>query len=376
MKKHTILITLLLFTIHTLHAHREKTYYLVGKIDHKEVAFKIDEYGTDCVAVYTTINDKYDHFLEGNILEGGLFKLFSKHWDKEKKANIVNESIEIREVEKNLWEGVWKKKNKEINFSLKPIDVDKLKHKYINAIKKHDIDPYTAYKTKNIKFKKRRKEEIAKGAYIRKYVDKKSDISFFRVVNNPTHNIEPDSINLKLTAIHLKMIGSKYSCVFQGEIGEYTTNYKVNYLTSKFLSYTSNIHRSCFGSAGNDAIEHITYNMENAIEPKLEELFWFGKQPMPKLSKGEYKWMQYRYKVFGPKILEILTAIYPEKINENQNAKCDYNNVKNWQFPLWYLTKDGLLLKKKNNNDCDYSWSIIPYKHLTAYTNSQYNFVE
>ncbi|MDO3693255.1 hypothetical protein QVZ41_00130 [Wenyingzhuangia sp. chi5] len=378
--KNTIIGILFFLCVHNIYAHREKTYYLQGKVGETELAIKIDEYGNDCVASYFTQNDLYNHLLEGVILENGQINLISKYWDPVKKQNITKDSVQLIEKEKNVWTGTWTYENKEkIAFSLKPIDIEKLNHPYFEAIKKYEVDPFTAYRTKDVKFKKGKKQKISKGACIRKMTDPVTGISFFRIINSRKYKIQADSINNKLIANHLKMINTKYSCVYLGSNGEYSIDYEVTFLNQDFISFTTNTNRSCFGIKGSNATEYHTFKLIDGIAPKLEDLFWFGEQPQPQLSSGEYKWMQYRYKVFGPKILEILTSLYPEKINPTEAIKCNYNSVKAWQFPIWKLTTKGLYLESKTltNKKCDDTyWSIIPFENLKSFTNPNYNFTK
>ena len=376
--KNAIIGIMFFLCINNIYAHREKTYYLLGKVGETELAIKIDEYGNDCIASYFTQNDLYNHLLEGIILENGQINLISKYWDPVSKQNITKDSVQLIEKEKNFWTGTWTYENKEkVTFTLKPIDIKELDHPFTEVINQYEIDPFTAYRTKDVKFKKGKKEKISKGARIRKMTDPVTGISFFRILNNRRHKIQADSINNKLIAIHLRMIDAIYSCVYADNKGEYSFNYKVTFLNSDFISFTINTNRSCFGTKRNNFIEHKTFKIIDGLEPKLEDLFWFGEQPQPVLSSGEYKWMQYRYKVFGPKILEILTSLYPEKINDIETKQCNYNSIKAWQFPLWKLTSKGLYLESKTltNKKCNETpWSIIPFEALKDFTNPSYNF--
>ncbi|MEN3324301.1 hypothetical protein VP395_11235 [Mariniflexile soesokkakense] len=380
MKGAFIFSLLLYFNIMSLYAHREKTYYLFGKIGETEVAIQLDEYGTDCTARYITKKDKYDSILEGEILENGQFNLYSKHWDKDKKTTIIDDSVYLIEKEKNIWSGTWKYKDgKEVNFVLTPILIEALNHPYTSAIKKHVITPFNAYRTQDVYFTDIKKEKISKGIYIKHTIDPISKISFFRVLNNPKKNIIADTINDKLVAIHLNMINEKYSCVYAVSKGNYTSNFEVHFLNPQLISFSINTHQACYGDQGEDSTEHETFKMIDAKKIILEDLYWFGNKPQPELQKGEYEWFQYRYKEFGPKILALLTELYPEKITPQKPIECNYNDVKLWEFPEWYFTPKGLYLKyqSQTNKKCDDStWSVIPYEKLNGFTTMEFGLIK
>ncbi len=369
--KLTILGFLFCLTFVQVFAHREKTYYLFGKINEKEVALQIDEYGTTCMARYITEDDKYDHILEGRIESDGRFILNSTQWDELKKEKIVKDEVFLHEVRTNHWEGTWKYKNGELqHFKLAPIVIDELNHPYVDAIKKYDITPYMAYRTKDIQFVVGKKQKASKGAYIQELTDINTGISFFRVVNNPKKQINAEVINDKLIAAHLGMINSKYACVYAKSKGNYDVMYQVHFLSPDYISYSTSIRQSCYSEHESTVSEYLTYNMKDAEVPMLEDIYWFGERPKPTYRKGEYNWFQYRYKVFGPKILEMLTALYPDKMNPKETQPCNYKDVKLWQFPEWYLTNKGLFIKYKpiNKKQCgDISWSLLPYKSLKEF---------
>ncbi len=354
-----------------LYAHRERTYYLYGNINDREVAIQIDEYGDDCMAKYMTLDDKYDHILEGRILKSSQFSMISQHWDSEKNQKVVDDQIYFVEKETDQWTGVWKYKNgEEINFNLKPIQVDSLNHKYINAIKKYKISPYDAYRTKDVKFKFGKKQKISKGSYVQEAVDPATNLSFFRVLDNKKNKIHAEIINDKLIAEHLNMINAKYTCVYAKSKGNYFSEYKVYYLSPYYISYSKTTHQACFSDNVKTATENVTLSLNNGEIPMLEDIFWFGEISQPQLKKGSYEWFQYRYKVFGPKIIEILSEIYPTKMNASESGLCNYNDVKLWQLSDWYFTNKGLYLKYKatNRKVCDEEpWSYIPYEILKPY---------
>ncbi|HKJ40867.1 MAG TPA: hypothetical protein VKA27_02190, partial [Sunxiuqinia sp.] len=145
------------------------------------------------------------------------------------------------------------------------------------------------------------------------------------------------------------------------------------------ISYVVTLHSTCYGGPGDDLVTNNALETATAKPLILEDILWFGGQPQPKLSAGEYKWFQYRYKSFGPKILGMMKELYPEKVSPQDSTDCQYDDVKLWQFPSWYLTSKGLYLGSKStmtNKKCDgASWSVIPFSKLKGYLTAKFQFL-
>ena len=271
------------------------------------------------------------------------------------------------------------KSGKEVHFILKPISIDALNHPYIEVVKKYEVSPYKAYRTQNISFKKGKKQKISKGTRVVNYTDPESGISFFRVLADRKNNINPEQVNKRLLVNHIEMINAKYSCVFTKNKGNYTCDYEVNFLNEKLISYTSFIKKACFTSSIKSYSTYHNYNLIDGEEPILDDLFWFDSKPKPELKAGDFNWMKYRYNVFGPKVLEILTALYPQRIKASESSSCNYNAVKMWQFPIWHLTFKGVFLRNKSFDEekCgEISWSVIPFEILKDYISKEYKLID
>lgn len=378
----TVISTFLFFLLATnVFGHRENTYYLYGQFGTTKVGVQIDEYGNQCTARYFTFDNKYDRILEGNILEDGHFNMRASTWNESKQEKVKGDSLSVKEVRKNIWEGKWIPLNGPAQpVHLYRIRVDSLNHPFIRAIKKYRISPYEAYRTKNLHFVDKRKERIGKGLAIMRVVDPESGVEWFRLIQNEKFLPQVDSINTWLTMQQIKAINAKYSCVNMGEKGDYQMDYNIRFMDRHVLSYIVTLHSACYGGDGQ---EPSTYNntlqVATAKPLMLEDIIWFGGQPKPQLSEGEYNWFQYRYKVFGPKILDVMKSLYPDKITPADSTDCTYDDVKLWQFPSWYLTKKGLYLGSKStmaNKKCDGApWSIIPYSMLKKYYSDDFKFL-
>ena len=122
--------------------------------------------------------------------------------------------------------------------------------------------------------------------------------------------------------------------------------------------------------------KNINLNVTNAKLVLLEDIVWISTKAYIDLQEGEYLWYQYRYKEFGPKILELMEQEYSEYlIGEDQ---CNLKNVKNWQVPEWYLTERGIVFKPismERAQVCSDQEFIISYEKLKPYWVNKYHFM-
>lgn len=372
---------LLLFSINTAFAHREKTYYLFGHFGNEEVCVQIDEYGDLCTARYFNSEDRYDRNFEGNILENSTFNLAAYSWDPIKKVKVKTESLIIREVEKDIWKGTRTGQDSITHIvELIPILTDALNHPYAQIVKKYGISPYSAFRTRNIHFIKGKKEKIGKAAWIQYVTDPETGIESFRLIQNQKTLPMVDSINNRLIAGHLGAIDSKYSCVNMGGKGNYSFSFEVHFLNSQILSYTVHYRSACYGGAGDEVSENNTLSVASSKNLMLEDIVWFGDFPQPLMREGAAEWFKYRYQIFGPKVMELVSSLYPENFSVSAESDCQYSDVKVWQFPKWYLTNKGLYIESYapfTNMKCKLSpWSVIPYSVLKHYYSKDYQLMK
>lgn len=355
--------------------HRENTYYLEGQLGDKQVAFRLDEFGETCFARYFEFADRKDHLLEGTILQNNQFELHSSLWDSVKSEKTIVNTLRFHEVENHEWRGVWTTSagiDKPVH--LKPIVLDSLNHPYLKHVQEYpelQINPYTAYRTRDITFNNIKQQRISKGLSIQWLVEPVSGIRHFRVLAQKNKQVDVDRINEFLALEHIRLVDSKMSCITSAGPGTYSIKSFVHFLNSNYLSYTIKINSSCLGLSNESIIYHSTRSIKSSEKVMLEDVVWFDENTRPRLWEGSQTWYEYRYKIFGQKILELLVDLYPRKFKQ-KNKNCNYLDVKLWQFPNWYLTKKGLFLEptsiygKLKCNDS--SWFYIPWKHLKTYT--------
>lgn len=361
-----------------LFAHPEGTYYLYGDLEGREVAMVVDRFGDKCFARYFDKKDKYDHILEGTIDEGLLYDLTAYSWDSVKRVKIAGEKLSISQVENHNWRGTWTKKDGTVEeVLLKRLTVDSLDHPFLAAVKVGKLNPYAAYRTRDVILEKKKKEKLQNGLKLRWYIDETTGIEFFRISEKNKNFPSLVNVNNIFLATHLKAIDSKYTNRdFKGE-GSYNLDCEVLFLNADLISYRLIIHSDRYGNGETVSVVDETRSIKTGNKVLLKDIFWFSDVPAEEVRKDSQEWFKYRYNEFGKKIYQILKELYPEQMTNAGDKECNYDNVKIWQFPKWYLTFKGLYLGSKDvmHAKCNNApWSVIPWETLKPYTAKAYRF--
>lgn len=358
----------------TASAHREDNYFLKGLFGTRQVGIRIDEYSNICYARYFFMEDRKDHVMEGNILPDSTFVLNAYRWDSARNQKIVTETLIVRHRENHQWEGTWNPGTGDFDVFLYPIssdpgyDQDTILNPEFSELY---FDPYSYLRTADLKFKELKTSRIGKGLKVKWVMEPVSGIKMFRVVQGWKNRQDFTLINKLLTTQHRKIVNDKLSCSYIYETGDFEFNCKIRYLDNYLVSYSMTSTSSCFG--GNPELNTVseTRSMQSGDKFILEDLIWFGEGPPPTCREGSQDWFKYRYQVFGDSILNILKKIYPDKFTGPVENDCHYNQTRNWQFPEWHFTGDGLHVGSRSvseNRKCDnQDWSVIPWKYLEKY---------
>lgn len=372
---------LLLFLVLSLTAFSDLTYKLMGTIGTYPagVSISFEESDSSFYGTYFYEKTGKDIYLEGKETKGVL-TLTNKASYVEKKDNL--EIFELKKLSNGNWEGIWKQNNKTLPVKLSPIDVNKIQNKYsdlpyIQSIKKEDL--YTYYKLSNIELVKGKTEKF-NDTTLQWYTEKKSDISYFRITNGYTEE-EMTNINKILADNQMKDISESLSCSGNtpnaGEYSEYNLDIKPRFSDKNFISYSANYSYYCGGAHPDFGLSGVTINVKSGTIVNLDDILWFGKSE-EKLKKSEGGWSDeesvYFNNIYAPKVVEILTKIYPKQMKETDKDYLDepiYGNTDPWVFGSWYLTKKGIYVgavfprvaRAFDNPD----WSVIPYKNIEQY---------
>ena len=175
--KSTIFI-LILFLSTNIFAHREDSYYLSGTFGKQKIAIQIDEFGSSCMATYFYEKDKYDHYFEGLKAADSTFNLVSYAWNESKTERIILEKLDLKEVALDNWVGTfYNREGKEFPVELHPITIDTLAHPFANVLKNYDVSAFYAYRTKDVKLKRLRKNIQPDSMVVLDLMDKKIEDS-------------------------------------------------------------------------------------------------------------------------------------------------------------------------------------------------------
>ena len=206
---------------------------------------------------------------------------------------------------------------------------------------------------------------------LREWREPVSGLGLFRIEHGYPQPVI-DTINAALDRHQWEQVANWFSCEgFDGAPGVDIAEERAVYLDDRFVSYAWFSSWSCAGTAHPDfGSQGFTFDAQTGRQLELEDLIYFGKMPRPEADTTAF--YSYRSEVFAPKIVELLRKIHPEEMpwsgSETNEDDCDYADPSVWDFPSWYITKDGLYLGAyfaRVQRPCDGpDWPIIPWDHL------------
>lgn len=346
-----------------LFAHVDKTYFLQGKVGERTLVLKIKCYYESPIRYlnYFFENNKTDQYLEGTLL-GNAWQ-FNAVNKPEEEINLV-----IREEKDGSWKGFWREgANKKINLILTPIVINTQAPFYNYSVNK-ELDLYDAYKISLIQLNKIKTEKISKNFKLNWYLEKESNISFFRLENEEKKRIL-DSINNTLETIQLSLIQNYYH--LNPNIKNVTIKAETTYFNEGLISFTILSNTVLKNQDASTRQQLFTLNLQNGKQIALEDLIWFDKKNAKPENNDIMSVYEYRKNVFAPKLFSILNELYPQQMQIND---CDLNKVTTWAIPDFLLTKKGIQFSFSNSQKCNLmDWAIIPYEKLTQFFSKKFN---
>lgn len=212
------------------------------------------------------------------------------------------------------------------------------------------------------------------GRDLRTYREPVSGMSLFRIESGyPVDAL--GRLNANLERQHWAEVSAWFSCTgFDGGTGMDISEVRAIWLSGDFVSYAWNSSWSCAGAAHPDfGVQGHTYDVRTGRELDLDDVLHFGDAPVPAPDSDAF--YTYRSDVFGPAIVKLMRRLHPGEMPaegarpSEDSDECDYGDPDVWDFPSWYLTKDGLYLSAifpRVNRACDSpDWSVIPWSAIT-----------
>lgn len=207
---------------------------------------------------------------------------------------------------------------------------------------------------------------------LRNWREPVSGIALFRIENGyPAPVLE--KINAALETQQWERVSQWFTCEgYDGEPGMEISEARAPYFSNDFVSFAWFASWSCAGTAHPDfGTQGHTFDARSGRELSLEDLLYLGVGPAPEADTSAF--YAYRSEIFAPRVVALLTQLYPEEIKpaegESIEDACDYADPSMWDFPSWYLTREGLYIGAyfaRVQRPCDEpDWSVIPWQHLT-----------
>ena len=124
-------------------------------------------------------------------------------------------------------------------------------------------------------------------------------------------------------------------------------------------------------------VSGVLYDMIHEHKVTLDHIVALSKRTPIRSVKNEKRWKTYRKEVFAPMIRDAIFALSGWKAGEKEHHFCDYGNTKHWEYPTWYIAKEGGIQiipdYSETMNSCKNSHTfILPLEWLEKHKNSQY----
>jgi len=347
-------------------AQIEKIYFLKGKVGKRDMAIKMVVYDdvSERHITYFFMDDKGDKLLKGKF--DGNFWVFSSSGE-ENDPSRYGIMLKIRTSADGAWSGTWSEGGKSVAINLKKIVPDSIpsEFNYLQYVKEQD--PYQRYKLSGISFHKKRSKKYTKELMCDWYEERESGITFFRL-RSIKNKINLVPINAALETVNLSAVQSYFS-LNQNRIDSKIKT-TISYLSNELLSFKIVSENTYSNLKTLQTRQPYNYDIKEAMPVDLECLLRFDPEDKKINNEDLEKLYKYRKEVFAPKLFELLTSLYPEKMKSDE---CDLNKVERWVFPAWSLTKKGISFGFFTADVCDVQdWAILPYEVLKQFIQPKY----
>ncbi len=354
-----LLASLMLFAM-PFQAHAEAVQVFEGSAGPASVVMELESTGNEVTGRYFYRKYRLDIGLAGS-------------WSGETltlAARSSGDSMTLRRIRNGLAGSLVTKNGRKVPVNLTSIPIPSASQQAPSAIMP-DLSRYEQIQLADLALV--RGESRQDGSrVVRNWREPVSGIEMFRIESGYPAAVL-DKINAAFERQQWERVSQWFTCEgYGGEPGMELSEVRAPYLGDDFVSYASFANWSCAGTAHPDfGTRGYTFDAKTGRELALEDLLYFAAQPVPVAQSSEF--YTYRGEVFAPRLVALLEQLYPQEMTpaaaEDAVDECDYTDPLVWNFPSWYLTRDGLYLGAyfgRAMRPCDEpAWSVIPWRYLT-----------
>ncbi|MGV3344702.1 hypothetical protein ACGVWS_02800 [Enterobacteriaceae bacterium LUAb1] len=283
------------------------------------------------------------------------------------------------------WQGSWNDKNgKILPIILNETEIAVRKDDDVWWSRLRETSPYDYLRMRDVPLQQG-ESQVFMGYRLKWLTDPVSGLRMFQVVSGYAPDVLTRINTLLRTRLYNEII-SYHECMvsdrFSGE--EFEQHVDPKLLTPVLLSADIFTRYNCGGAHPDFGRAPINLNITNARTLSLEDILWAGKgKPFHFAdvdNRGEHvdsevnfdRFSEYRSKIFAPWLAGTLTALYPKEMETPQDDEdCDYSDESIWQFPVWYMTPEGINIDPsfpRALRACEGpGWSLLPWRVVKQY---------
>ncbi len=362
---------LLFVAVFTINAVRAQDYLLKGSLGRSTIVMDLVVAGGNAEATFFYSTTCTDITLRGVKTSGGI-AVYSTHRSFKVGRNFdTSESIILKQNPDKTWAGTWAdNKGKKQPLLLSPVDLNIVKHPFADlpVVKEFRAnEPYEFVRSSMLPID-RDANPTTKGKFKIKYFHLKGTSVKLLFIVEGLEKTLTNKVNNVLINKFIENACSYCSCA--ATIGAPSYEYTIEnlYISENILSVYVTFQYFCKGEAHADGGEDpINIDMKTGEELELEDVLHLSNVVVP--EAGTAKWLSYREKVYVPQLILLLQGLHPKQMAYKED--CDYNSVKRWVNPEWYINDKGLCISPvfpREIAPCrNPEWSFIPFKTVNEH---------
>lgn len=343
-----------------LRAATEEPQVLVGTVGRARVVMELDRSGEEITGRYFYRKYRMDMSFTGTVAKDTLIL----------EARTSGDRMVLRRTQNAIVGTLTTKDGRSVPIHLAPAGPESIiTNKALSG--KAELSPYERAQLADLALVPGETRREGTGL-VREWREPVSGITLFRIEEGYAQPVM-NTINAALERQHWEQVSNWFTCEgYDGAPGVDISEERAIFLNDDFISFAWFSSWSCAGAAHPDfGTQGFTFDAQTGRELGLEDVLYFGDLPAPVADSAAF--YAYRSEVFAPRIVASLREIYPEEMTqpngEASEDECDYTDASVWDFPSWYMSKDGLYLGAyfaRVQRPCDEpDWSIIPWPRLT-----------